>query len=97
MTEGLQQFGLAGVLVFMTFQYVIKPIVASALEKRKKANGTSHNPGPEVHKMLEVLTKCDDKDRPLVWGYCQKEAIDGLRHEVHELNKNIRTLIAKID
>lgn len=82
--EELADFGVVGMVVFMTFQYILKPIVASFLNKK---NG--HNPGPEIHRMLEVLTKCDSKDRPLVWGHCTNEAIEDLIKAIEDLTAKL--------
>lgn len=87
---GLIDYGIVGMMLFMTFQYVIKPIVTGFIEKRKKENGTSHNPGPEIHRMLEIMTKTDENNRPLVWGYNNKEAIDRLTSAVNGLTNEIK-------
>jgi len=85
-------YGIVGLMLFMVFQYVIKPIIQGFLEKRKAENGKAkgHNPGPEIHKMLEILSKTDDLNRPLVWGFPQREAIDRLTTAVNNLTNAVR-------
>ena len=80
--------GVAGLLIFMTFQYVIKPLVGSAVGKIKGTN--SHNPSPEIHKILEILSKRDDKDRYIVWGYWLKEDLEKLTKAINELTEELR-------
>lgn len=80
----LSDFGVVGLFMFMTFQYIIKPIITSVLTKK---NG--HNPGPEIHRILEILGKCDSRDRPLVWGHCTNEAIEKLTKAVEDLTAKL--------
>lgn len=86
----LADFGIVGMMLFMVFQYVIKPIISGFLEKRKKENGGGkHNPSPEIHQILDILKKTDDSNRPLVWGYPQREAINNLTTAVNNLAAEI--------
>lgn len=86
----LADFGVVGLFMFMLFQYVVKPVVGSLLEKRKNgSNNSNPQPNPDMQKILEILGKCDDRNRPLVWGFCQKEAIDKLTLAVENLTKKL--------
>lgn len=87
-TVSLADFGIIGLLMFMCFQYIIKPIIASLLDKRRGNPGTPCN-SQEMSDMMKILTKCDDKQRPLVWGYCTKEAIEKLTKAVEELTAKL--------
>lgn len=94
--EGLSlaDYGVLGVFLFMIFQYIIKPIMTSFLERRKSNGNPGHAHTPcnsqQMQDMMNILTKRDDKQRPVVWGYCQKEAIE-------ELTKAVRELTAKLE
>jgi len=88
--QSFTDLGVAGLLIFMTFQYVIKPLVGSVVGKIKGTNGHGHNPGPEVHKILEILSKRDDKDRYVVWGFWLKEELAELTKAITKLTEELR-------
>ena len=81
----LSDFGVIGLFLFMSFQYVVKPLVTNYLQKR---NGNGHNPSQEHHwikELHEVLLMRDSKHRPIIYG-------DELREAIDELTKAIKGL-----
>lgn len=89
--ETAVNYGVAFLVVIMTFKVIIKPIMDSFLEKRR--GNSNFNPCSQeeaTRRMLKILEKKDNKDRPMIWGYCIEEAIEVLTKALEDLTEEIR-------
>jgi len=89
------QFGIAGVLLFMTFQYIIKPIVSTFVERRKNGDSpikseSSLRMQDQINALYEWHKVRDGKGNFVWWS-------NTLADSMAELNENIKTLIVKLD
>jgi len=88
MEQSFAELGWIGIFIFMTFQYVIKPLIAYLIDKRRPdpCEQCRYQTG-EIYKIFSLV---DDKQRPVVWGFHIVESTELLVGKIDDLIEQLK-------